>query len=253
VARIPRIPRSGLGMHLYTVRDPLAADPLGTLTALAGMGYACVGVSSFPRPAAEIRDLCATAGLDPVVLHVGHADLTGDWPATLDAAATIGVRWLALSSFPDELATPAGMRLGARQLSEAGAAARERGMGVLHHNHATEFRVVDGHTLYQILLAETDPEVVGFELDVGWAHRAGASVRRLFAEYPGRFPCCTSRTTTARAAGPTWARAWSTSRTSSAPPNAAACGTGWWSGTTSRRPCSPRGTAWLIWRSSDFN
>jgi sugar phosphate isomerase/epimerase len=188
VARIPRIPRSGLGMHLYTVRDPLAADPLGTLTALAGMGYACVGVSSFPRPAAEIRDLCATAGLDPVVLHVGHADLTGDWPATLDAAATIGVRWLALSSFPDELATPAGMRLGARQLSEAGAAARERGMGVLHHNHATEFRVVDGHTLYQILLAETDPEVVGFELDVGWAHRAGASVRRLFAEYPGRFP-----------------------------------------------------------------
>jgi len=183
-----RIPAAGLGMHLYTVRDLLAADPPGTLTALAGLGYTCVGVSAFPRPPGEIRDLCAAAGLDPVVLHVGHAELTGDRAATLDAAATIGVRWLALSSFPAGMYTAAGMRLGARLLTEAGAAAREVGIGVLHHNHATEFRADEGRVLYDILLAETDPATVGFELDVGWAHRAGADVRRLFAEHPGRFP-----------------------------------------------------------------
>ncbi len=183
-----RIPAGGLGMHLYTVRDLLAADPLGTLTMLAGLGYTCVGVSAFPRSPGEIRDLCAAAGLDPVVLHVGHAELTGDWAAALDAAATIGVRWLALSSFPADSYTVAGMRLGARRLTEAGVAARARGMGVLHHNHDTEFRAGEGGVPYDILLAETDPASVAFELDVGWAHRAGADVRRLFAAHPGRFP-----------------------------------------------------------------
>lgn len=175
-------------MHLYTVRDILAADPLGTLTALADIGYRCVGVSSFPRPATEIRDLCAQTGLNPVILHVGHGDLTGDWAAKLADARTIGVGWLVLSSFPSDMYTVEGMRLGARQLNEAGAAARELGMGMLHHNHGTEFAVVDGVTLYDILLDETDPSLVGFELDLGWADSAGADSRRLFVDNPGRFP-----------------------------------------------------------------
>jgi sugar phosphate isomerase/epimerase len=183
-----RIPPDGIGMHLYTVRDILAADPLGTLTALADIGYRCVGVSAFPRTATEIRDLCAEAGVKPVILHVGHGDIVGDWATKLADARTIGVRWLVLSSFPGEMYTVEGMRLGARQLTEAGAAARELGMGVLHHNHDMEFRVVDGRVLYEILLHETDPHLVDFELDLGWASVAGADSRRLFAENPRRFP-----------------------------------------------------------------
>jgi len=183
-----RIPPDGIGMHLYTVRDILAADPLGTLTALADIGYRCVGVSAFPRTATEIRDLCGQAGVNPVILHVGHGDITGDWAAKLADAATIGVDWLVLSSFPGEMYTLDGMRLGARQLTEAGAAAAELGMGMLHHNHDSEFRVVDGVSLYEILLSETDPSLVGFELDLGWADRAGADSRKLFTKNPGRFP-----------------------------------------------------------------
>ncbi|TDV52301.1 sugar phosphate isomerase/epimerase family protein [Actinophytocola oryzae] len=186
--RCRRIPRSGIGMHLYTVRDILNADPLGTLTALADIGYRCVGVSSFNRPAAEIRDLCAETRLNPVILHVGHGDITGNWAAKLAEARTIGVRWVVLSSFPNEMYTVEGMRLGVRQLNEAGAAARELGMGMLHHNHDSEFSVVDGIRLSDILFGESDPRLVGFELDLGWATRAGMDGRRLFVENPGRFP-----------------------------------------------------------------
>src|SRR5262245_9638419 len=70
--RCRRIPRRGIGMHLYTVRDILNADPLGTLTALADIGYECVGVSAFNRPAAEIRDLCRETRLNPVIMHVAY-------------------------------------------------------------------------------------------------------------------------------------------------------------------------------------
>jgi sugar phosphate isomerase/epimerase len=61
-------------------------------------------------------------------------------------------------------------------------------MGMLHHNHANEFRVVDGQRLYEILLAETDPHLVDFELDIGWAEVGGADARQLFADNPRRFP-----------------------------------------------------------------
>lgn len=182
------IPDRGIGMHLYTVRDILAADPLGTLRAMAEIGYECVGVSAFPRPADEIQDMCREARLNPVILHVGHGDITGNWANKLAEAKTIGVRWVVLSSFPGDMYTIEGMRLGAQQLTEAGVAARELGMGMLHHNHDSEFRVIDGKSLYEILLHESDPRYVDFELDLGWADRAGADSRWLFEDHPDRFP-----------------------------------------------------------------
>lgn len=186
--RCQRIPRHGIGMHLYTVRDILNADPLGTLKALAEIGYRCVGVSSFNRPAAEIRDLCRETRLNPVIMHVSHADITGNWAAKLADAKTIGVKWVVLSSFPGNMYTVEGMRLGVQQLNEAGAASRELGMGMLHHNHDNEFRVVDGIRLSDILFNETNPRLVDFELDLGWASRAGMDNRKLFVDNPTRFP-----------------------------------------------------------------
>lgn len=186
--RCRRIPRHGIGMHLYTVRDILNADPLGTLTALADIGYECVGVSAFNRPAAEIRDLCRQTRLNPVILHVGYGDITGDWAAKLADARTIGVKWVVTASFPENLYTVEGIRLAAQQLNEAGAAARELGMGMLHHNHDAEFRVVDGIRLSDILFGETDPHLVDFELDLGWATRAGMDGWQLFHDNPTRFP-----------------------------------------------------------------
>jgi sugar phosphate isomerase/epimerase len=183
-----RIPRNGIGMHLYTVRDILAADPLGTLQAMADIGYECVGVSAFPRPASEIRDMCRQTRLKPVILHVGHGDIVGNWAAKLAEAKTIGVKWVVTSSLPNDMYTVAGIRLAAQQLNEAGEAARELGMGMLHHNHDAEFRVVDGVRLSDILFSETNPRYVDFELDIGWADRAGVDARRLFAEHRNRFP-----------------------------------------------------------------
>jgi sugar phosphate isomerase/epimerase len=183
-----RIPRHGIGMHLYTVRDILNADPLGTLTALADIGYQCVGVSAFNLPAAEIRDLCRQTRLNPVILHVGYGDITGDWAAKLADAKTIGVQWVVTASFPEDMYTVEGIRLAAQQLNEAGEAARKLGMGMLHHNHDAEFRVVDGIRLSDILFGETDPRLVDFELDLGWATRAGMDGWQLFHDNRNRFP-----------------------------------------------------------------
>ena len=68
---------------------------------------------------------------------------------------------------------------------------RKFGLTGIVHNHASEFRKAADdpeHTLYDLLLKYTDPDLVKFELDVGWAARAGVNVGDLIRKYAGRFP-----------------------------------------------------------------
>ncbi|MFF8641564.1 sugar phosphate isomerase/epimerase family protein [Streptomyces sp. NPDC015345] len=186
-----RIPRGGIGMHLYTMRDALARDFTGTLEQLAEIGYATVGVSGrHGYDAAGIRRMLDAAGLRAVLEHVPYATLTGDGlTRALDDLHTLGARWPVVPSLPGALHTPGGFREAARRFNRIGRASREAGLGpVLFHNHGTDHMVVDGVSLYDILVTETDPELVGFELDVYWAVRGGSDPGTYFRRHPRRFP-----------------------------------------------------------------
>ncbi|MFI2346265.1 sugar phosphate isomerase/epimerase family protein [Streptomyces sp. NPDC019443] len=186
-----RIPPSGIGMHLYTMRTPLAKDFKGTLARLADMGYATVGVSGrHGNSAAAIRGMLDETRLKAVLEHAGYTVVTGDGlPQALDDIHTLGARWIVVPSLPGSMHTPAGFREAARQFNKAGLAARESGLGpLLFHNHGLDHEVVDGENLYDILLNETDPELVAFELDVYWAAKGGEDPRSLFVRHRRRFP-----------------------------------------------------------------
>ncbi|MFE7385659.1 sugar phosphate isomerase/epimerase family protein [Streptomyces zhihengii] len=187
-----RIPPSGIGMHLYTMRTPLAADFRGTLEQLADIGYATVGVSGrHGNDAAAIRAMLDATRLRAVLEHVGYDTVRGSGlPRALDDLHTLGARWIVVPSLPGALHTPAGFREAAREFNKAGLAARNAGLGpLLFHNHGDDHKTVDGEVLYDILLKETDPELVGFELDVYWAAKGGGSdPQDLFVRHRRRFP-----------------------------------------------------------------
>ncbi|MGW1846986.1 sugar phosphate isomerase/epimerase family protein [Streptomyces sp. NPDC001966] len=190
-SRRRRIPPSGIGMHLYTMRTPLATDFRGTLERLASIGYATVGVSGrHGHSAADIRRMLDGTGLRAVLEHVGYDIVKGaGLPQALEDIHTLGGKWIVVPSLPGSLHSPAGYREVAREFNRAGLAARESGLKLLYHNHGTDHQVVDGVGLYDILLAETDPELVGFELDLYWAAKGGASAPgELFVRHPHRFP-----------------------------------------------------------------
>lgn len=189
--RCRRIPPSGIGMHLYTMRTPLARDFHGTLERLAEIGYATVGVSGrHGNTAAEIRRMLDETRLKAVLEHVAYDIVKGaGLPQALEDIHTLGGKWIVVPSLPGSLHSPAGYREVAREFNKAGLAARESGLKLLYHNHGTDHQVVDGVSLYDILLAETDPELVGFELDLYWAANGGASAPgELFVRHPRRFP-----------------------------------------------------------------
>ncbi|APY85166.1 sugar phosphate isomerase/epimerase family protein [Streptomyces alfalfae] len=187
-----RIPRGGIGMHLYTMRDALARDFAGTLERLAEIGYATVGVSGrHGYDASAIRRMLDAVGLRAVLEHVAYPTLTGaGLPRALDDLRTLGARWPVVPSLPGVMHTPDGFREAARQFNRIGLASREAGLGpVLFHNHGSDHVVVDGRSLYDILLAETDPHLVAFELDVYWAAKGGGTgPGTYFRCHPRRFP-----------------------------------------------------------------
>ena len=74
-------------------------------------------------------------------------------------------------------------------MNKHGTIVKKFGMKILIHNHAGEFDLLaDGETTqYDVLLAETDPELVAMQLDIGWAYIAGQDAIDMFKKNPGRY------------------------------------------------------------------
>ena len=184
-----RIPKDGIGMHLYTMRGPLATDYPGSLERLADIGYRTVGVSGrFGHSAAAIRSFADAADLRIVLEHIGYDRIANDWEGAVAEVRSLGAEWIVVPSLPGSLRTPDGYRQVAAEFNQAGEVARAYGLKLLYHNHDVDFLVVDGQVLFDILAAETDPELVGFEFDLYWCVRGRQHPVHYFTGMPGRFP-----------------------------------------------------------------
>lgn len=177
------------GLQLYTVRSILARDFQGTLERVAEIGYSEVEFAGyFDRSPAEVRAALQATGLSAPAAHVPIEALRQNWAQTLDVAATVGHRYLVVPWIPAEDRTLSGYQAVADLFNRAGRAAREAGVHFAYHNHDFEFATVGGRVAYDVLLAETDPAVVEFEMDLFWVTKGGADPLAYFERFPGRFP-----------------------------------------------------------------
>jgi sugar phosphate isomerase/epimerase len=185
--RLPRV-----GLQLYSVRDLMQRDVARTLQQVAAIGYREVEFAGyFGQSPARIRGLLNSHGLQAPSSHVSLTDLTGDAERIFDAAAAIGHRYLIVPSLdPEDRRTLDDFRQVAEGLNRAGQAARGRGLRVGYHNHDFELAPIAGGVPYDLLLSETDPELVYFEMDFFWMTRGGADPVSYFERYPGRFHLC---------------------------------------------------------------
>lgn len=184
---LPRI-----GVQLYTVRDRMRQNVEQTLRAVAEIGYDEVETHDFfGSTPAQFRALLDRFGLASPAGHVPLTAVRSELDATLAAAETVGQRWVIVPWIEESERTADGYRRVAEDLNAAGRVARERGLRVGYHNHDFEFEPLPGETTgFDILLRDTDPELVGIELDLFWAVKGGADPLALFAAHPGRFPLC---------------------------------------------------------------
>ena len=181
-----------LGLQLYTMRDLMERDVARTLEKVAAVGYREVEFTGyFGESPAGLRMLLDAVGLEAPSSHVSLEDLTKDPARTFDAAEVIGHRYLVVPSLdPEDRRSLDDYRRVAATLNRAAENASARGLRVGYHNHDFELAPIDGLLPYDVLLSETDPTLVYFEMDFYWMTRGGADPLAYFERHPGRFHLC---------------------------------------------------------------
>jgi sugar phosphate isomerase/epimerase len=187
-ARADRLDR--IGLQLYTVRSEMAKSVEATLERVAAIGYREVEFAGyFDRAPEKVREALDKLGLTSPSTHVGLGALENQWEANAATAKALGHRWLTVASVGERGAfdTVASIKALAARFNAIGRKARDAGLRYGYHNHNTEFRLVEGAVPLEVLLSETDPSLVDFEMDVYWVTQGGGDPLALIAKFPGRF------------------------------------------------------------------
>ena len=177
-----------IGLQLYTVRGEMQRDLPGTLARVAGIGYQEVEFAGyFNRSATEIRDLLKMNGLTAPSSHLAITEIEANPQKTFDDAKTIGHEWLTVPSLPGRLSTVDDWKMMAQRFNRAATGVKAAGFRFAFHNHNAEFRKIGSVVPFDILVSETDPALVSFEMDLYWAVNAGVDPLDYFNRFPGRF------------------------------------------------------------------
>lgn len=183
-----------IGVQLYTVRDAMGTDAAAALRQVADIGFTLVegaGYSKgtfYGRPPAEFRSLLQEYGLRMPSGHAGLDAFMDDPVQLVKASKAAGQEYVVLPWLLPEQRTEELYRTLPALLNTVGRIGREEGVRVAYHNHDFEFEPLpDGSLPMDLILEETDPELVDIELDIYWVNRAGKDPADYFRRYPGRF------------------------------------------------------------------
>ncbi len=187
----------GVGLQLYTIRDAMTADVLGSLKKISDLGYKTVELANYADgkfygyAPAEFKKIVADLGMDIISSHAS-VEATGitteNAQKMADDHAALGVKYCVQPwvNEPDRNIESYKRMIG--DWNEVGKIMKSVGIQFGYHNHNFEFATVDGIVpFYDIYMPEMDPELITMELDMYWATKAGQDPVEMFNKYPGRF------------------------------------------------------------------
>lgn len=199
-----RAKKRQIGTQLYTVRDLMAKDPLGTLAKVAQIGFTTVEGATYTgtelfygMPAAQFKSVLGDNGLEMPSAHYvlgesmanAKGTLTNDWQKAVEDAATVGLKYMVCAYlFDTERGNLDHYKSTAEKLNKAGEVAKDAGIQLCYHNHNFEFVPQEGKLPYDVLLQSSDADLVKMEMDIYWVYKAKQDPIALFKKYPGRFP-----------------------------------------------------------------
>ena len=180
----PKIP---IALQLYSVRKELPKDFTGVIAAIGKMGYQGVEFAGYhgwdARPV-ELRKLLDDNGLKCCGTHTGLNTLDGDnLKRTIELHKTLGNKFLICPNLSAKDAD--GWLEFAKKFNDISARAKEDGMFVGYHSHASDFKKFDGKTAWEIFFDNTNADVV-HQLDTGNTLDGGGDPLALIKKYPGR-------------------------------------------------------------------
>jgi sugar phosphate isomerase/epimerase len=189
-----------IGLQLYTLREELPKNVKATLENVAAAGFTTVETYGFSikdqfwgLSPLELKKILDSNGLKAVSGHYNLGSFLADGnitelKAAIEAAKILKSEFLTIPWIDEPYRkTITDYKLIASRLNQAAKICSDAGLKLAYHNHDFEFQKHDGITGYEILLKETDKDLVYFELDLYWVFRSGNDPIQLFRDNPGRF------------------------------------------------------------------
>ena len=194
---------SEIGLQLWTVRDAMKKDPVGTLKLIKDAGYThveCAGYEAgkyYGFTVKQFANILNRIGLKMISSHtlIGqHAPqqkntMINNWEAACADAAEIGQSYIVCAYLFDfERKGIDDYKKHAELFNRCGEIAKQYKIQLAYHNHDFEFLNLDGEIPFDVLLAETEKDLLHFELDLYWIKKAGKDTEAYFLKAPGRYP-----------------------------------------------------------------
>jgi sugar phosphate isomerase/epimerase len=191
-----------LGLQIYSLRDQIDEDLEGTLQKVAEIGYKNIEGYGYGdrmilgKTPSEFQKIIHDLGMKLPSMHVvteltteeSRASILDQWKVTVEDMASINVLYTVYAILPEEERQNLDdFKKWAERFNQFGEICQQAGQQFAYHNHDFEFKVIDEQMGYDILLKETDPELVQFELDMYWITKGGQDPVAYLEKAPGRY------------------------------------------------------------------
>ena len=199
-----KMPKYKMGYQLFSIRDEMAKDPIATLKALKKMGYEDFEVYGYDEKEKTIygytptdfklilNDLGLTVtsghyGFSPY-LHESNDQLKWFVDQCILAAKAMNSKYITWPWLAPELRTMENFKLMVQKLNVIGEQVNNAGLKFAYHNHGFEFEDHSGEKGYDIIIADTDLELVKLQIDMYWVmHSSDTTPAELIKAQPGRY------------------------------------------------------------------
>ena len=178
-----------LGLQLYSLRDQFAKDVPGTLDKVRDMGFKNVELAGTYDIAPEkFKKELDARGLRAVSGHFPYERFRDDLAGVVKEAKTMGFEYAGCAWFPhgDALDEPT-CRQAIEVFNKAGEALAKENIKFFYHTHGFEFQPHGQGTLFDLMMEETQPKFVNYEMDVFWVVYGGQDPVKLLQKYGDRF------------------------------------------------------------------
>ncbi|MDR2648077.1 MAG: sugar phosphate isomerase/epimerase [Oscillospiraceae bacterium] len=181
-----------IGAQLYTVRGSMQT-PDGirrTLERVAAIGYRYIQCSGFSFDAPELKEICGALALKIRLTHTPADRIVHDTDAVIAEHLLLECPYVGIGSMPREYRTYEGAKQFLRDFAPAMRAFHNANLKLQYHNHSFEFERFAQGTMFDALVRGSDPDLLGFTLDVYWVQHGGKNPVDLIDDLHGRIDVC---------------------------------------------------------------
>jgi sugar phosphate isomerase/epimerase len=178
-----------VGLQLYSLRADFSKDVPGTLKKARGFGFELVELAGTYNLAPEkFKEMLQANGLKPLAGHFPYERYRDDVEGVARDAKALGLKYAGIAWIPhtgpfDEKACREAIAL----FNRAGEALARHGLKFFYHQHGYEFAPCGDGTLMDLLMRETNPKYVAFEMDIFWVQFPGQDPARWLEKYGKRW------------------------------------------------------------------